>query len=306
LADTVAITAGAGTTIATDDIGGVHHQRVKLSLGADGTAVDAGAGAGAVGTDTQRVTLASDDPAVAGIGGVADAAATAGSTGSLAAKIRLLTSQLDAVKTSVEIVDDWDEADRLKVNLIAGQAGIAAGAGSSGATVPRVTLASDSPAPVASYGGGVVSLTRTNDTNAYGANDILGAATGSTAALTFASMGPSAGAIIIVGASLEVDSSALISGETEYRLHLYNITPSSALGDNAAFDLPSGDRDAYLGYIDFGTPVDLGSTLYVKRSGLLMPIKLAGTSLFGYLVTIGAYTPTASRVYRVALQAIAP
>jgi hypothetical protein len=64
MADNLAITVGAGTTIATDDIGGVHHQRVKLSLGADGSAVDAVAGAGAVSTAVQRVTLASDDPAV--------------------------------------------------------------------------------------------------------------------------------------------------------------------------------------------------------------------------------------------------
>jgi hypothetical protein len=36
MADNVAITAGAGTTIATDDVGGVQHQRVKLTMGADG------------------------------------------------------------------------------------------------------------------------------------------------------------------------------------------------------------------------------------------------------------------------------
>lgn len=35
-ADNVAITAGAGTSVATDDIGGVHFQRVKLIEGADG------------------------------------------------------------------------------------------------------------------------------------------------------------------------------------------------------------------------------------------------------------------------------
>jgi hypothetical protein len=64
MSDNVQITAGSGTTIAADDIGGVLHQRVKLSLGADGTANDASAGAGAVGTGTQRVTLASDDPSV--------------------------------------------------------------------------------------------------------------------------------------------------------------------------------------------------------------------------------------------------
>jgi|688.fasta_scaffold1812438_1 hypothetical protein len=38
--DNVAITAGSGTVIATDDIGGVNYQRVKPAWGADGTAVD--------------------------------------------------------------------------------------------------------------------------------------------------------------------------------------------------------------------------------------------------------------------------
>jgi hypothetical protein len=67
MADNVAITAGSGTTVAADDISSVFYPRVKLSLGADGTAVDAVAGAGAVGTGVQRVTLASDDPGVASL-----------------------------------------------------------------------------------------------------------------------------------------------------------------------------------------------------------------------------------------------
>jgi hypothetical protein len=44
-------------------------------------------------------------------------------------------------------MDDWDESDRVKVNLIAGQAGIAAGTGVDGATVPRVTLATNVALP---------------------------------------------------------------------------------------------------------------------------------------------------------------
>jgi hypothetical protein len=40
LADNVAITAGSGTNVATDDIGGVQYQRVKVSHGADGSATD--------------------------------------------------------------------------------------------------------------------------------------------------------------------------------------------------------------------------------------------------------------------------
>lgn len=69
MADNVAITAGTGTTIAADDVGaGVLVQRVKACLGADGTAVDPIGGAGAVSTAVQRMTLASDDPAVAKLG----------------------------------------------------------------------------------------------------------------------------------------------------------------------------------------------------------------------------------------------
>lgn len=82
MADNIAITAGTGTTVAADDISSVFYQRVKLSLGADGTAVDAVAGAGAVGTGVQRVTLASDDPAV----------------------------------VSLAVLDDWDVTDACKVS----------------------------------------------------------------------------------------------------------------------------------------------------------------------------------------------
>ncbi len=66
---------------------------MKLSLGADGTANDAVAGAGAVGVGTQRVTLASDDPAVTALGAVADAAWTTGS-GSAIALLKAMAAQV--------------------------------------------------------------------------------------------------------------------------------------------------------------------------------------------------------------------
>lgn len=46
-------------------------------------------------------------------------------------------------------INDWDESDRAKVNLIAGQAGITAGAGAVSTNTPRVTHASDDPVTVA-------------------------------------------------------------------------------------------------------------------------------------------------------------
>lgn len=64
MADNTTLNAGTGgDVIASDDIGGVKHQRVKLSLGADGTAADAPVGGG-VEAGVLRVTIASDSTGV--------------------------------------------------------------------------------------------------------------------------------------------------------------------------------------------------------------------------------------------------
>lgn len=150
--------------------------------------------------------------------------------------------------------------------------------------------------------GKSVTITRTADTNAYTANDVVGAATGSTAAIEFTKMGQNGCEFYITSAVLEIASTALISGEGSYDLHLYGDSPASALGDNAAFDLPAGDRGTYRGKITLGTPVDLGSTLRVELDGINKQITLSGESIFAYLVTSGGYTPTSGRVYRVSLR----
>ena len=148
-----------------------------------------------------------------------------------------------------------------------------------------------------------VTLTRTADTNIYAANDVIGAATGSTAALTFANIGPTGGGeVFITTVQFEIDLAAVISGMTSFRLYLYSATPPSALGDNAAWDLPSGDRATFLEYIDLGTPVDLGSTLFVQSAQINQQITVpSGGSLFAYLVTIGSYTPSSADVFRIKL-----
>jgi hypothetical protein len=166
--------------------------------------------------------------------------------------------------------------------------------GTGTASVGTVTLAT-------SAYSAAVTLTRTADTNAYLAGDVIGAATGSTAALTFASMGPSAGRIEIESVQLEIDLASVPAGMTSFRLYLYNVTPPSALGDNAAFDLPSGDRASFLGYVDLGTPVDLGSTLYIESHNIGKRLKLAGTSVFAYLVTNAGYTPSSGDVFVITL-----
>jgi len=172
-----------------------------------------------------------------------------------------------------------------------------------------VPIDATAPLPITQVTQGyasVVSLTRTADTNAYAANDVIGAATGSTAALPFA-IGPAAGGeVIITSAALETDAAAVISGEAGYRLYFYNVTPPSALGDNAAWDLPSGDRASYLGYVDLGQPVDLGSTCYVEVNSINKQITVpAGGIVYAYLVTLGAFTPASATVRKITLHTVA-
>lgn len=146
-----------------------------------------------------------------------------------------------------------------------------------------------------------LSITRPANATAYTANDVLGA---TAAALTFANMGPPGADIMITTVELEVDVTAVPSGMTTFRLYLYSVSPPSAFADNGAWDLPAGDRPSFLGYLDLGTPVDIGSTLYVRTNGVNAHFKLAGTTLFGYLVTAGGFTPAGnSEVYVVTLHA---
>lgn len=147
-----------------------------------------------------------------------------------------------------------------------------------------------------------VSVTRPSNTNTYGIGDVVGA---TAAAWTFPLMGPSAGRIMVTSASLEIDVAAVPSGMTSFRLHLYSVTPPSAYADEATWDLPAGDRASYLGYIDLGTPVDLGSTLFVQTDQINKQFKLAGTSLFGYLVTNGTYAASSAAVKVITLHSVA-
>lgn len=54
---------------------------------------------------------------------------------------------LAAAVTALQIIDDWDESDRAKVNPIVGQAGIQGGSGTVSANTQRVVLATDVALP---------------------------------------------------------------------------------------------------------------------------------------------------------------
>lgn len=143
--------------------------------------------------------------------------------------------------------------------------------------------------PTTVSGSNRITITRPANATAYTAGDVVGAA---AAALTFTTGLTSGQRGMITSADIEYDIAALGAGNPTWRLYLYNITPPSALADNAAFDLPSGDRASYLGYIDIGASVDLGSTQHIQAANLNQPFQLSGSAnLFAYLVSTTGFTP---------------
>jgi hypothetical protein len=139
-----------------------------------------------------------------------------------------------------------------------------------------------------------VSITRPSNTTAYTAGDVVGS-TGGSAILTLSSIGPSGGFVLIQSAALIFSDSSVPSGMGAFRIHFYNASPT-AIADNAPFDLVSGDRALYMGYIDLSAPQDFGSTIYaqVDYPGRLIKLAAASTSLFVEIETRGAYTPVSA------------
>lgn len=136
-----------------------------------------------------------------------------------------------------------------------------------------------------------VTITRPSNTTAYTAGDVVGD-TGGSAILALSSIGPSGGYVLIQSAALIFSDSTVPSGMGAFRVHFYNASPT-AIADNAAFDLLSGDRSKYMGYIDLSAPQDLGSTIYTQLDypGRLTKLATDSSTLFAEIETRGAYTP---------------
>lgn len=109
-----------------------------------GLALPASGGPVAGGTTTNPVQIGDAGGSLTVDGSVTANAGTNLNTSALALEAG---GNLAAAAASLSVLDDWDESDRAKVNVIVGQAGIAAGTGTDGATVPRVTLATNVALP---------------------------------------------------------------------------------------------------------------------------------------------------------------
>lgn len=142
MADNVAVTEGAGKTIATDDVGGVQYQVIKVDLGADGAAsplvrgqatmanslpVAIASNQGTLTVDASGVAVPVTDNAgsLTVDGTVTANAGTNLNTSALATHAKQDTAQtaLDAIKTAVEVLDNTVSGSELQVDVLTIAAG---------------------------------------------------------------------------------------------------------------------------------------------------------------------------------------
>lgn len=157
-----------------------------------------------------------------------------------------------------------------------------------------------SPLPIGSKAYRVTAtITRPSNTTAYTAGDVVGD-TGGSAILSFTPAAPAGGFVILQSLSLVFSDSTVPSGMGSFRLHLYSASPT-AIADNAPFDLVSGERTTYMGYVDIPSPQDFGNSLYTQLdySGRLIKLAAASTTLYAELETRGAYTPVSASTIQV-------
>lgn len=129
--------------------------------------------------------------------------------------------------------------------------------------------------------------TRPNDTTALSIGDVVGST------MYFSNCGKFGQGFIILRASMLIKTSSIPSGLSSLRLHLYKYSPS-VIADNASFNLSGvADRANYLGYITFDNLVDLGDTIFCQVENLAFTGTVGVTTLYGYLETTTAWTPTA-------------
>lgn len=311
MADNVTITQGTGTSVATDDVGGAHYQRVKLDVGGDGASVpvvtslpvslvagtalagkvgidqttpgttnavavisgQAGVagGAGAVSALVQRTTLASDDPAVAALGATSGAAVITDAAGTIQQYLRGLVKLLITTGT------------------------IILGAGSS--VIGKVGIDQTTPGTTdrVTAGGKTVSVdanfTRPADTTAYATNDSLTNSTSAPTVLTFSNAArASGGSGVILDAILIDESNPGTVGSFDLMLYDTTFTPTN---DNAAFNPSTTIQRTFVGKISFSTQIVCGTTsqAYHATGVNLAFVTVGSANLFGQLVARNAYTP---------------
>lgn len=156
-------------------------------------------------------------------------------------------------------------------------------------------------------------ITRPSDTTAYAIGDLVANSTtaGSVTPFEMASTAKAnpPGSFIIRRVRLRKSTSTLTNAS--FRVHLFAISPTVTVGDNAAFNvsgvLQTNGALPYLGYTDItlDTGFSDGAKGFSGTSFVDMQVKLAsGTSIYALLEARAAYTPASAEQFMVTVEVL--
>lgn len=194
---------------------------------------------------------------------------------------------LDAAVTALQIIDDWDETDRCKVNIIVGQAGVAGGSGTVSALTVRTVLATDVSLPagethLGEVGGNLLTISVTPTVEAtpdYSSGDVMGGK------MTLANAARvSAGTGYIVGVRI----ASLADITVPIDVIFFKADPTNTTWtENSAVALNASDATMLVGAVQVFNWFDLGTPV-VGFAECRIPFDIAsGTSLYAVMIPRG-------------------
>lgn len=135
-------------------------------------------------------------------------------------------------------------------------------------------------------------LIRPADTVAYTANDAIADSTSVPTAITFPNISRiGSGSGLILTFKL---TKSTITANTAFRLWLYSSNPVVIPADNTTFQINNANRSSRIGYVDFVSPIvgiDCVEYFGVPVFNQIAFKLTSGSSLYGILQVLGAYTP---------------
>lgn len=266
MADNIDVTPGTGKTVATDDVGGVQYQRVKINYGADGAATEVDVASG------KQLPVALYDQSGNLLAIAEDAAVADGAKGILA----MATRKATPADTS------GADGDAETLQVSGGLLWVRS-------VTPVVTCKTD--------------ITRPNDTTAYAAGDNLSdnpsAPTSGGFTLTGAAR-KSGGSGVITDVLITSSNNA---GAMQGELWIFD-TSVTNINDNSAFAISDSEIKTVVAKIPFLTVADTNNAL-AHVQNLAIGFTASGSANLRFLIKLkAAYTPAANEVISVAVKCL--
>lgn len=305
MADNINVTQGTGTTIATDDIGGVQYQRVKLSQGADGSATDVSSAA------PLQVTLANTGANATAVK-VDGSAVTQPVSGTVTASAQPGVDIGDvtinnAAGASAVNIQDGGNSITVDGTVAATQSGTWTLGANSGVDIGDVTINNASGASAVNIQDGGNSITvdgtvAATQSGTWNVTNISGTVSLPTGAATSANQTTMITGIQLLDDAIVTDNGAFVDGTTKLNMSgfVFDETAGTALTENDAAAARVDSKRAQIAVLEDPTTrgryatVTASNALRVDNSAVTQPVSgtitaNAGTGTFA--VSMATNTP---------------